>query len=356
MHLVETMAYNAVNGAPWHGLGVPVTADLTPEQIAVAAGIDWQVTKFPVYYEWTGAERAVPGRYALVRRTDGKVLDIVGEQYTPTQNRKAIEFFRRFTAAGAMAMETAGSLDGGRRIWALAKIHEGFTLPGDDRVEGYLLLSNPHRQGEAITAKLTAIRVVCNNTLNASLRGAGAAWRLTHWHEFDERMQEEAAEVLGLARDGLLRLRERAEVMAAAPAEQKQLIEYVAAVSGSEVLKLAVEVSAAGQDGGSILDRMLRRHEAEQAFTALRREITEADLNRTGKKILAAIVNAPGAELASARGTWWGALNGVTYVVDHDLGRSDDSRMTSAWFGVRSQLKQKAAQLAYQYASAAAGA
>ena len=37
---------------------------------------------------------------------------------------KFFEFFKRFTEAGAMTMETAGSLKGGKEIWGLAKISE----------------------------------------------------------------------------------------------------------------------------------------------------------------------------------------------------------------------------------------
>jgi len=42
-HLVETMAY--AGETPWHGLGVPVLNDLTPDQMLVKAGLDWTVDK-----------------------------------------------------------------------------------------------------------------------------------------------------------------------------------------------------------------------------------------------------------------------------------------------------------------------
>ena len=40
-HLVETMAY--AGEVPWHGLGVPVSNDLTPVQMMEKAGVDWRV-------------------------------------------------------------------------------------------------------------------------------------------------------------------------------------------------------------------------------------------------------------------------------------------------------------------------
>src|SRR5579863_4169936 len=106
-HMVESMAYAAVNGAPWHKLGVPVSADLTPAEILTAAGLDWTVDKLPVYQKWDGSYLPVDGKFNLTRMTDGKVLDVVGSRYTPTQNAEAVEFFTEFVAAGDMKMDTA---------------------------------------------------------------------------------------------------------------------------------------------------------------------------------------------------------------------------------------------------------
>lgn len=349
------MAY--AGAAPWHKLGTPVSDDLTPEEMAVMAGINWEVGKIPVYLPWNGKMVKVPGKYSLTRLTDAKVLDVVGSGYTPVQNLEALGFFKRFTAAGSMTMETAGSLAGGQRIWGLAKIGDSFTLAGGDRVEGYLLLCSPHKQGEAFTIKLTAVRVVCNNTLTMALGGSGAAWRMSHWHEFDGDMQQAAAEALGLAKTRLHEIEARAQVMAAAPVNRETLMQYVAEVSGSRILGGMADAFDAGEEAaagtGSLLDAIIDTTQVEAEVADIRREIKEADLNRTGKLVLDAISNSPGADLDSANGTWWGALNGVTYAIDHKIGRTDDSRMTSAWFGVRSQLKKQAEDLAFDYATAA---
>ena len=66
-----------------------------------------------------------------------------------------------------MEMHTAGSLDEGRRVWALAKVNDAFEVFKDDVVEQYLLFSNPHRYGQSIDVRMTPIRVVCN--INVSL-------------------------------------------------------------------------------------------------------------------------------------------------------------------------------------------
>ena len=40
-HEVETMAF--ANEVPWHGLGNPVSNEMTPEEMMAAAGCDWEV-------------------------------------------------------------------------------------------------------------------------------------------------------------------------------------------------------------------------------------------------------------------------------------------------------------------------
>ena len=44
---VAQMAY--AGQKPWHGLGTEVPADLTPVQMLEVAGLDWEVTKVPLY-------------------------------------------------------------------------------------------------------------------------------------------------------------------------------------------------------------------------------------------------------------------------------------------------------------------
>ena len=47
-HMVETMAY--AGEVPWHGLGVQVEENLTPDEMLVAAGLDWTVSKRHMFY------------------------------------------------------------------------------------------------------------------------------------------------------------------------------------------------------------------------------------------------------------------------------------------------------------------
>ena len=63
-HQVETMAY--AGEVPWHGLGVPVSNDLTPQQMMEKAGVDWNVREVESFIEFDG-KRMATGQKSLVR-------------------------------------------------------------------------------------------------------------------------------------------------------------------------------------------------------------------------------------------------------------------------------------------------
>ena len=75
------------------------------------------------------------------------------------------------------------------------------------------------------------------------------------------------------------------------------------------------------------------------------------DLTKNAKSAMDVLYTQPGANYAE--GSWWQALNSVTYLTDHKMGRSSDSRMQSAWFGQNQARKVRAVNKAVEYATAA---
>ena len=85
-HQVETMAY--AGEVPWHGLGVKVIDDLTPDQMLKKAGLDWTVSTRPMYFKNTNKPEytEIPKRRVLVRDSDETILSTVGDGWKPLQN------------------------------------------------------------------------------------------------------------------------------------------------------------------------------------------------------------------------------------------------------------------------------
>lgn len=320
---VESMAY--AGQVPWHGLGNKVEG-MTPKQMLKAAGLDWSVSKRPIYYEKGGRKVEVDDQYVLARDTDDQFLTITGKKYKEIQNAQIFEFMEEYCHAAGMTMETAGSLWDGRYIWALAKVSDGFKVGRGDEVNDYVLISQPHVIGKACVMKWTGVRVVCWNTLSMALGTTAMGertdeFRVPHSIAFSKEVQEQAAMTLKLAKAQTHEFKEAAQFLAKHRATAEQVDAFFGSILHFDGSK---QVTASGREKAT--PRMLLMFQD-------------------------ALEKAPGANLATAAGTWWGALNAVTYVVDHERGNSRDTGLRSAWLGDGAVLKQDALQTALKMAS-----
>ena len=316
-HMVETMAY--AGEVPWHGLGVPVSNDLTPAQMMKKAGLDWQVGEVDTFIEYNG-NKQFTGNKCLVRETDGRILTTVGENWNPVQNETAFEFFSEFVSEGNMEMHTAGSLKDGQMVWALAKVKDSFELFGGDTVESYLLFSNPHQYGKAIDVRFTPIRVVCNNTLTLSLESkAERSVRIGHRVEFDP---SEVKQALGIAAEKLETYKDMATFLGKKRFTADAYIEYL----------------------NTVFPRTADKKVQGKALSV-------DTLSRNAKLAYDSLETQPGAKFAE--GSWWQAFNSVTFITDHVQGRNEDNRLYSSWFGGNQIRKRDALKTAIEFAEAA---
>ncbi|MCD8222870.1 MAG: DUF932 domain-containing protein [Clostridiales bacterium] len=170
---VETMFYTRKK--PWHGLGTEVQEAPDSRRALELAGLDWKVVQKEVQ---TVDGLSVSGFRANVRETDNRVLGIVTDRYKVVQNEDAFVFTDELLGRG-ITFETAGSLQGGRRTWMLAKLPERYIISGDE-ITPYLVFMNSHDGTGAIKAAMTPVRVVCQNTLNLALSTAKRSWSTNH--------------------------------------------------------------------------------------------------------------------------------------------------------------------------------
>lgn len=301
---VETMMYT--NEVPWHGLGEYVADAPTPTAALKTAGIDWRVNKEKLFL---ADGKDVFGHYALVRDSDGKVLDVVGKDYHPHQNRDTFKLFDAFAKAGGATMETAGSLKGGKLIWGLARLKRDIEVTKGDKLRNYLLLASPHEQGKSAIFKATNVRVVCMNTMTMALREVSTEMRIHHRKEFDDSILDRAKDVFGVTE----------EVHNGFEKNAKKLSKIK--VNMDDVVRILAPVFQKGDD-------------VEQLVT----HRTEAGVFAPRMKLLLDVYErAPGAVPGNA----WGVFNAVTYWADHLASRTPDKRLERAWVGKTAQLKDK---------------
>ena len=315
-HEIETIAY--ANQVPWHGLGAQIEDSATPKEFLKAAGLDWEVNLHPLVAQVGDEIVKVPGRFALIRDTDNKVMTVTGSAWKPLQNSDTLDFMTRYTAAGGAKMETAGALRGGKIVWGLAKLSHSFEVRPGDRVEGYLLITSPHVVGQAISIRTTTVRVVCANTMAMAERGGEVNYRQNHLTEFDV---DAAHEAVQLAHEDLAACERRARIL--------------------DSLKLSAEDAVRKV----LIPTFMPEIETDSEVI---KNIMNADVMPSKiAELLHSIENAPGAIADNG----WGVMNGITHWVDHVQGRTTESRMMRAWMGDYGRLKLVAEEKLLQLAA-----
>lgn len=297
-----------VGATPWHGLGQALTAGADIATWTREARLDYTVLESPVLYRTAAASEPelFKGRKVLHRSDTGGALAVVSDGYHVVQPAEVMGFFERLVGLGGFQLETAGALSYGRRVWALASVGEGADVVDGDVVKPYLLLGTSYDGTMATVAKFTTIRVVCNNTITAALNDTQGTVRVLHSERFDP---EAVRLELGIVANNWERF----------------------LVQSRQLAK--VEMSAIEAD--SFVAELLKPYHSG------RLDVTES---RAFKRIRALFDGASiGNELAGA--SRWGMLNAVTELVDHERGRSDNTRLESAWFGTGASIKARALEL-----------
>lgn len=196
----KTKSYSfAAYGEPaWHGLGKIVNEAMTSEQAIKMANMDYTVKKGNIqYFDDEGMPVQIDGVYANYREDNGAFLGLVKSRYEIVQNVDAFGFFDAIIDSGEAIFHTAGVLGKGERIFVLAKLPEDFRI-GGEVIQKYILLTNSHDGNSSVIAGMTNIRVVCNNTLQAALKGLTNKVSIGHVTGAKEKLQQ-AHKVMGLA-------------------------------------------------------------------------------------------------------------------------------------------------------------
>ena len=307
-HEVQTMAF--VGAEPWHGLGNKLTPKQPIEVWQREAGMQWSIEEADVLYSVSGGNgihlKSNADAKVLFRSDNYAPLSVVSQRYKVVQPAEVLEFYRDLTEAGGFELETAGVLKSGKKLWALAKTGQEALLKGNDKVKAYLLLATSCDGTLCTTAQFTSVRVVCNNTLQMATGDSNGAIKVPHSTKFDADLVKKQ---LGVGFSSWDTFVEQMRQLADRKINKFEGMTYLVNVLGDPALPLADQPN----------------QKALQAVHAL--------FQGGGK----------GSELASASGTIWGLLNGVTEFVDHSRrARSPDNRLDSAWFGQGAVIKERA--------------
>lgn len=299
-------AYAQGSEMPWHGLGQEVPENATIEQWRQQAGMEWAIQRAEVRYAtcyepqpWD--VRKIPENHVLFRSDTKEALGLVSSKYKVVQPAEVLEFFRDLVQVGGLELSAAGTIYGGKRFWATAKIGEASPAALRDKIGGYLLLSTSADGSLATEVRRTTIRVVCRNTLAMATQDATSV-KVSHRSEWR-------------------------------PEQIKGFMQLNNAAFDAFVQRLTV-----------LANKDLRREQAEHLLeVALEGEPQKVRASVGFNKIMDLFTTSGlGAREDGVYGTAWGLLNAVTEYADHyAAARSAENRMVASQWGPRAALKAR---------------
>ena len=255
-------------------------------------------------------------------------MGVVGKDYHIVQNREAFNFFDAIVGGDeGILYETAGALGQGERIFITAKLPDYIRVGnGDDVTEKYIFLTTSHDGSGSITAAFTPIRIVCQNTLNASLRSMSNVVRIKHTSGAKQHL-ENAHKVMGLADT----LSNQLEGIFNQWAKVK--------VTDQEVKKL---IQLALCPNKETLD-LLKKSAEDEVSTVFKNVVQDA---------FAYAMTSDTQQMDTTKGTLFGAYNAVTgYYQNVRNYKDDEAKLQSIVMGGTAQIKsQKAFELCTAFA------
>ena len=300
----QNMAF--VGQTPWHGFGENLVRGADMKTWRTASGLAWEVEETEVLFRDQAMVREFPDTKILLRSDTRAPLSVVSKWYNTVQPGEVLGFFDDLVRAGGFELETAGSLRGGKRIWALARVGEEAKIVDGDMIKPYLLLATSYDASMATTAQFTSVRVVCNNTLSAAIGNGEQKVKIPHLSKFDAKAVRDQLTIAVSGWDEFLLQTRR---MAATPLDAQAADSYLL-----DVFKCDVET--------------LEAPEKTRKSKAYKRVLALFDGTAVGSEMV-------GQSL-------WGAVNAVTEYVDHERGSKRESALDAAWFGEGAALKDRA--------------
>jgi phage/plasmid-like protein (TIGR03299 family) len=303
------MAYQGES--PWHKLGQRMTVETASsiELAMAAAGINYTVGLESLYLN---DKRVVPNVKAVTRTDSQDVLGTVSNWFKPIQNADAFGVFTDAMAEFGMTVEAAGALGKGERAWMLFKLPVDVEPAAGDIVRGYGVAINGHNGSSAFEFRPTPIRVVCQNTLNASIGAGGRKGRvfgISHIGNVDKLVNGAKQ----LVSDVIATMQETGDTFTAMAKRRmtpEEVVTYVETV---------FPASATGEISKQLAER--RKTVAELVWTGVGAEMAGSDANGT---------------------TAWAAFNAVTEYFDHvqtAVATNGTKANSSALFGTGAEFK-----------------
>lgn len=194
--------------ATWSKVGKSVEGCKDMEQVLKASGLDYEVSKQPVYnWDSQGFYKKIPNRFVTARE-DGHTYDVVSDKFEIIQNRDAFDFVNFM--GDELSFEKAGETANGM-VYIIGKLPEVNIL--GDAFTPYVLFRNGFNGKVKITAAISPLRMVCQNQFNFAFKNAENTVTIRHVRNAESKLIE-ARETLKMCADYMSELNSLAESLA----------------------------------------------------------------------------------------------------------------------------------------------
>lgn len=340
----------------WHRLGTVFDGPLTVKEALQYSHADYRVALQPLAVITPNIQREMdtgsvmalqlgnsffPNMMATVRLDTNQPLGIVSENYGVVQNEDAFKFIDTLVT-GKLAdqehtpvIETAGVLEGGKRVFVTAKFPDEIILgnKGDDRVEMYMVFTTSHDGMGAVKCMVTPIRVVCNNTLNFVTKINRGELSLTHSRNIMSRLD--------------LRNRENAEfahrtlgtynIYKKSLEEEFKHLENLM-LAEKDLMRILAEISYEGEDKQIL-------HNTEKINHA---DISKSSINRLYR--MRDTVESGIGQKQGVKGSGLWLINGITTYFQNVVNyKNEENKFDSIQSGTASKALQHAYRLMFKY-------
>ena len=232
--------------AGWHGLAKVFEEYLTPQQ-AYDRAFGWEPVEETLYREVpyidevTGlpASKMEPiDEKGLVRSDSAHWLGCVSKTFNPGQkpNWEMFEIAEALEAEDRgkdshVKIETAGSLDNGRRVWLLARLEEPLKVKNDPMGDTipYFAIQNAHDGTGAFKGQATMTRIICANTLRMSdveTKARGTEFSFRHTAKMQDRI-DQAKQALANWKVGMMHWQEMADHLSGVKVTKEQRDDFI---------------------------------------------------------------------------------------------------------------------------------
>ena len=313
---------------------------LTLEAVKNMDEFRWKVKKFGLRDEFNGGgeDRRIKGRKALVREDNGFLLAVVNDDYWPLQNEEALSMIAPYENELGQ-MYAAGTLDGGRTIFALMKMKMDPIQPVEgDEVAGYHMLEFRHGDPkEILTIRPITVRLICDN---------GMVSFDTNADRIVVPFRTPVSEVLDL-------IYEKAENTATklkTVEERLKLLAQAEVKTGDDLENYFLRANnKTWPDPRRMAAIEAIEDEEDRAFAQKDFEDKLKRARRSIKKIEMAYQHEAD-QMPAIADTWYCAYNAMTRFTTHIQGSSTAGRFQSNWFGHGMRVRDRSFNLACQYA------